>query len=340
MEGRTFFRDTALRPHRVAATALAALFALAACAENPMGPVTDAARTASPSFNRASARPYTFTRLDVTGATQTLPSGINADGRVVGWYVQGGVTRGFIYQDGVYTPNIVYPGASVTQLRGVAPNGDAVGIYRMPGEPTVNFHSFVFTAEGEYVEGVRSPDHTSTMTQRILADGTLIGCVHDTDQMLTMHGMSHSKDGFSVVDMATTMNNGGTPNGRTLTGLMTDMDLGKGRGYVIDDGVFTPFDAPGSDWTTAWDMNPARTIVGWFEDTGTSNVHGYLLEKWSVSDDALTGTYTTIDFPLTPTTPAAYTDVFGINAAGDIVGKFRETATGPFHGYIATRKAQ
>ena len=180
----------------------------------------------------------------------------------------------------------------------------------MPGEPTVNFHSFVFTAEGEYVEGVRNPDHTSTMGQRILADGTVIGCVHDTDQMLTMHGMSHSQDGFSVVDMATTMNNGGTPNGRTLTGLMTDMDTKIGRGYVIDDGDFTTFDVPGSDWTTAWDMNPSRTIVGWFEAAGTSNVHGYLLEKWSVSDGALTGTYTTIDFPLTlrlraPLTPTS-----------------------------------
>jgi probable HAF family extracellular repeat protein len=338
MEGKSLLADTVVRPHRVAATALAALFTLSACAENPLAPVSDGAReSSSPSLARASARPYTFTRLDVPGATQTLPSGINADGRVVGWYVQGGVTRGFIYQDGVYTTDIMYPGAAVTQLRGVGPNGDVAGVYRNPGEPTVNFHAFIRTIEGEFVP-IRHPDHTSTMAQRLLADGTVLGCIHDTDQMLTMHGMSKGKDGFSVVDMATTMNNGGTPNGHTITGLMTDMDTGKGRGYVIDDGTFTPFDVPGSDWTTAWDMNPARMIVGWFEEAGTPDVHGYLLEKWSVSDGDLTGTYTTIDFPLTPTTRAAYTDVFGINAAGDIVGKFRETATGPFHGYIATRK--
>jgi len=29
-----------------------------------------------------------------------------------------------------------------------------------------------------------------------------------------------------------------------------------------------------------------------------------------------------------------------INASGDIVGKFRETSTGPFHGYVATRKTE
>ena len=66
--------------------------------------------------------------------------------------------------------------------------------------------------------------------------------------------------------------------------------------------------------------------------------NGYVLEQWRVSGGELSGTYTTIDFPLSATTRAAYTDVFGINAAGDIVGKFRETAAGPFHGYVATRK--
>lgn len=338
MEGRTLLAEMAPGPHRIVATALAALLALCACAENPVAPASDAVRASGyPSFDRGPAGPYTFTRLDVQGATQTLPSGINADGRVVGWYVQGGVTRGFIYQDGVYTTGIVYPGAAVTQLRGVGPDGDVVGVYRMPGEPTVNFHAFILTVEGEFVS-VSHPDHINTMAQRLLADGTVLGCVHDADQMLTMHGMSKGKDGFAVVDMATTMTNGGTPNGRTVTGLMTDMVRGIGQGYVIDDGELTPFDVPGSDWTTAWDMNPARTIVGWFEGAGTSSIHGYVLEKWSVADGALTGTFTTIDFPLTPTTNAPYTDVFGINAAGDIVGKFRETATGPFHGYIATRK--
>jgi hypothetical protein len=336
---------------RVVATALAGLFTLSACAENPLAPASDASSAAiSPAFARASTHPFTFTRFDVPAAFQTVPSGINADGVIVGWYFSGSgcpsapcAVKGFVLKDGSYT-TVVYhdaagTNAAVTQLRGVGPGGDIVGVYRMPGEPTVNFHAFILTTEGEFIS-VRHPDHTSTMAQRILADGTIVGCIHDTDQMLTMHGIWKDKDGFTVVDRATTMNNGGTPNGRTVTGFFTDnpgTTAEKGRGYVIDDGIFTGFDAPGSDFTDAWDMNPARTIVGRFETAGTSNIHGYVLEQWRISGGALSGTYTTIDFPLSASTNAPYTDVFGINPAGDIVGKFRQTATGPFHGYIATR---
>jgi len=343
-----------MKTPRVAATTLAALLTLAACAENPLAPASDASSVAiSPSLSRASARPYTFTRFDVTGAFQTIPSGINPDGVIVGWYFSGSgcprapcAVKGFIYRDGTFT-TVVYHNtagtdAAITQLRGISPGGDIVGTYRMAGEPSVNFHGFILTTDGEFIT-VDYPVHTNTIAQRILPDGTILGCYHDTDQMLTMHGIWKNKDGFSAVDMSTTMNNGGTPNGRTVTGLFTDNPgtaAEKGRGYVIDDGVFTGFDAPGSDLTTAWDMNPSRTIVGWFETAGTTNIHGYVLEQWTISGGALSGTYTIINFPLTATTNAAYTDVFGINPAGDIVGKFRETATGPFHGYIATRKGE
>ena len=290
-----------MKQPRVAATALAALFTLAACAENPLAPVSDASRAAiSSSFARASARAYSFTRFDVTGAFQTIPSGINSDGVIVGWYSSGSgcpaapcPVKGFVLKDGLYT-TVVYhndagTNAAVTQLRGVGPGGDIVGVYRMPGEPGVNFHAFILTTDGQFVS-VANPDHISTMAQRILPDGTILGCIHDTDQFLTMHGIWKDRNGFTVVGRATTMNNGGTPNGRTVTGFFTDnpgTTAERGRGYVIDDGVFTGFDAPGSDFTDAWDMNPARTIVGRFEDAGTTRIHGYVLEQWRISGGAL-----------------------------------------------------
>src|SRR6266566_7732638 len=88
---KNFFRGSPpMKQPRVAATALAALFTLAACAENPLAPVSDASRAAiAPSFARGSARSYTFTRFDVPSSFQTIPSGINADGVIVGWYSSG-----------------------------------------------------------------------------------------------------------------------------------------------------------------------------------------------------------------------------------------------------------
>jgi len=322
-----------MKSQRFAATALAALFTLAACAENPVAPASDAGYTViSQSFARGAPRSYTFTRLDVPGAFQTVPSGINAGGVIVGWYFQGTgcpsapcLVKGFIFNDGVFT-TVVYHNAAgtdapFTQLRGIGPSGEIVGLYRMAGEPIVNLHGFKLSTGGEFVE-VKHPDHTNSVAQRILPDGTILGCYHDNDQMGSMHGMLWDKDGFSVLAMATTMNNGATPSGHRITGFFTD--AGKGRAYVLEDGQFTPFDAPNSFFTQSWDMNPSGTIVGLFQDAAVPHsTHGYVLDR---------GQFTTIDYP-----NSAYTDIFGINASGDLVGKFRETATGPFHGYVATR---
>ena len=327
-----------MKSQRFAATALAALLSLAACAENPVAPASSTIDAAnSPSFVRGAARSYTFTRLDVPGAFQTVPSGINAGGVIVGWYFQGTgcprapcVVKGFIFNDGAFTTvvyhNAALTNAALTQLRGVGPSGEIVGSYRMAGEPAVNFHGFILTTGGEFVS-IDYPGHTNTIPQRILPDGSILGCYHDNDQMGSMHGILRDKDGFSAVDMATTMNNGGTPSGHRITGLFTDMATGKGRAYVLEDGEFTPFDAPNSSFTAAWDMSPSGTIVGLFQDAALPHsTHGYVLEREQFS---------TIDYP-----NSAYTDVFGINASGDLVGKFRETATGPFHGYVATRKTE
>lgn len=340
-----------MKPARFAAITVTALTTLSACSENPLAPAPE--RSASNlASSRAPAPHYTFTPLDVPGAVQTIPSGINANGEVVGWYVQAGVTRGFTYLNGTFTPNIVYPGASLTQLRGIAPNGDIAGSYRMPGEPTVNLHGFVLTTDGSFIP-VNFPGHTSHISQRILADGTILGCFHDWDQMVTMRGVKITREAYtsngnasdanaySSIDAFGSMTNGGTPDGNTRTGLYTDMESGLPRGFVIDHGTFTGFDVPASDGTNAWDMNPSGTIVGLFADLATENIHGFVLEHWHVSNGAVVGQYTTIDYPLTPTTNAAYTDVFGINPQGDLVGKYRATSpTGPSHGYIATRQSE
>ena len=326
-----------MKSHRFAAATLAALFSLAACAENPVAPTSDASYSViSRSSARGAPRSYTFTRIDVPGAFQTAPSGINAAGVIVGWYFAGTgcptstapcVVRGFILKDGAVTTVVFHNNdtgtdAAFTQLRGIGPSGEVVGLYRMAGEPVVNLHGFKLTTSGEFVK-IYHPDHTNSVAQRILPDGTILGCYHDNDQMGSMHGMVWDKDGFSAFSRATTMHNGATPSGHRITGLFTD-DTGKGRAYVLEGGVFTPFDAPNSIATAAWDMNPSGTIVGLFADAA-GQTHGFVLDR---------GQFTTIDYPLTPA--ATYTDVFGINASGTIVGKFREPGSVAFHGYVAT----
>jgi probable HAF family extracellular repeat protein len=64
----------------------------------------------------AAQRPSTFTSFDFPGATSTTAWGINADGAVVGAYVDSaGKQHGFLLSGGDFT-TIDYPGALSTTL--------------------------------------------------------------------------------------------------------------------------------------------------------------------------------------------------------------------------------
>ena len=45
--------------------------------------------------------------------------------------------------------------------------------------------------------------------------------------------------------------------------------------YVLDGGLYTQFDFPGSTFTQAWDVNPAGKVVGYFNPVMS---HGFSLD--------------------------------------------------------------
>src|SRR5215472_9095185 len=71
---------------------------------------------------------FTFTTIDPPGSTFTFPFGINPQGDIVGNYVAGGVTHGFLLHEGAFT-TIDVPGATSTFARRINPQGDMVGFY-------------------------------------------------------------------------------------------------------------------------------------------------------------------------------------------------------------------
>jgi probable HAF family extracellular repeat protein len=81
--------------------------------------------------------------------------------------------------------------------------------------------------------------------------------------------------------------------------------------------TFTTIDVPGAVYTTAYGINAAGQIVGFFQDAAVG--HGF------VKDGA---TFTTIDVP-----GAVFTSADAINDAGQIVGTFM-SSDGTHHGYI------
>jgi uncharacterized membrane protein len=261
---------------------------------------------------------YVLSSIDVPGAILTQPQGINDRGAIVGLYKSSdGVTHGFLLREGDFT-TVDYPGASYTDARGMNAQGEIVGTYHLSNENSdpFAFHGYLRSRKGQFSR-IDFPGHPNTIAQRITSTGIVVGCYHDHDFMMSMYGFVMNRNGFSGFSVPASMHNGATPDGSVFAGLFTD-SIG-GHGYLVEDGQFRPFDAPGSTSTAAWDLNPEGDTVGQYRDS--SGIHGFVRN--------VEGQFTAIDFPGSKNTQAR-----GINARGDVVGWYVDSA-GKFHGFLA-----
>ena len=260
---------------------------------------------------------FAFTTIDVPGAALTNAQGINHQGDVVGAYTDvAGVQHGFVLTGGRYR-TIDFPGARSTFARGLNDAGDVVGTYvRTVEATTVPAHGFLLTRRGGLL-AVDYPGHANTIPQRILNDGTILGCYHDTDTMGTMHGMMFQR-GFSAIDMGMSMHNGATPDSEYIVGLFMDRD-GRNKAYVMEHDKMTAIEVPGAVATNGWDVNASRVLVGTYTDAA-GVTHGFEYDG---------GAFTRVDAP-----DAVQTRIFGINDRGDVVGNFVDR-TGRTHGFVA-----
>src|SRR5262245_53238330 len=82
--------------------------------------------------------PYTFTTIDVPGATSTYAYGTNAAGRIVGTFYRG-QGHGFLKNGATFT-TIDVPGAVGTEVFGINTAGQIVGTF---DDATGTHHGFV-----------------------------------------------------------------------------------------------------------------------------------------------------------------------------------------------------
>ena len=88
--------------------------------------LTSIAFSITASSLRASA--FTFTTIDVPGATETSAVGINAGGDIVGTFLNASGFHGFLLSQGVFT-TIDVPGATSTEARGINAARHIVGSF-------------------------------------------------------------------------------------------------------------------------------------------------------------------------------------------------------------------
>lgn len=284
------------------------------------------ALAASATFARAQQadQPYSFSIIDPPGATYAEAYGINAGGDVVGIFRDAAGSHGFLLTPSAFTI-IDFPRAYYTDARGINADGDIVGAYRLPGETGPVFHGYVRTSAGDY-RSIDIPGH-NTLATGILPDGTIVGCYHDQDMMMTMHGFALDPDGtVRAIDVPGTMSFGATPDGRTIVGRLIDLSGATPQhyGFMFDGVTFTPFRYPASIFTQAWGINARGDVIGYYRDGATKTWHGFLMEGSALS---------TFDFP-----GAIESYALGINAGGDIVGSYWDGQK--VRGFIASRTQQ
>ncbi|MCR4339188.1 MAG: hypothetical protein NUW01_04780, partial [Gemmatimonadaceae bacterium] len=233
-----------------------------------------------------------------------MASGINDRGEIVGSYDDSAGTHGFHLRNGEFA-TIDFPGATFTMAFGIGPSGAVVGAYRREGEAAVNYHGFLRTSDGRF-ERVDAPPYKNTIAQRILPDGTVLGCRHADDFGASMRGAVLTPQKYSETAAFGSMHNGATPDLRRVVGLYNFAPGDRSAAYTIDDGRFIPLVVPGSTATSAWDVNPAGVTVGTYRDS--AGVHGFVLTHAG---------FVPLNAPGAMTTRA-----LGINSNGAVVGSF------------------
>jgi probable HAF family extracellular repeat protein len=124
------------------------------------------------------AASFTFTTLDVPGASTTSAAGINSRGQIVGFYFDSvdGPVHGFLYDAGVFT-TLDVPGAISTQAWGINPRGQIVGIY---SDTERQQHGFLYDAGVFTTIDVPFPGAFNTFVFGINPRGQIVGGYSDS----------------------------------------------------------------------------------------------------------------------------------------------------------------
>jgi hypothetical protein len=277
---------------------------------------------------------YSFSKIDVPGATRTAANG-NSTNEIVGEYDTDGKTHGFLFNEGAFT-TFDAPGADATVVSGVNALGQLVG-FMVIADKT---HGF-FKGKGELIL-IDAPGSARTIAFFINAQGQVVGRYNEllVGNLVGKknHGFIWRNGAFTTLninfpgDADADIGPDGKPRGNGTVALGIN-DIGEVVGTYVDKdgnrhgflrsskGDFARFDVPGAGLTVGQGINNAGTIGGLYVD-GSGLRHGFVLKN-SVFDFVTgvlkSGIFMTVDVDVPGSNE---TQVFSINAKGEIVGDY------------------
>jgi probable HAF family extracellular repeat protein len=276
-----------------------------------------AALTHSSSAASTSTGSFSFTSIDVPGATATRALGLNNHGEVSGDYVDaGGVRRGYFLRRGEFT-TFDPPGSIETRGLAINDRGDIGGTYLDSASVR---HSYVLS-HGDF-RTFDFPGATGTFLQGMNNHGQIAGAYLDAAGVT--HGFLLEAGSFATIDFpgAVATVAGGINDPGQVVGLYDD-SAGLEHGFLMQNGNFTTIDFPSAfSLTDLFGISNNGVMVGFYDDS-TGAIHGFELRD---------GNFITVDIP-----GASNTDPTRVNSPGQLVG-FYDDLTGR-HGFLATPSA-
>lgn len=209
---------------------------------------------------------------------------------------------------------IDYPDAASTQIWGINARGEMVGVYVDAARATHGFHY----SRGRFTS-IDYPGAALTLANNINAQGDIAG-----EYALTTTGPHRgfllSGGRFTTVDHPSASSNGVV--GVAANGDMAGFFDNPLRGYFLSGNKFTPIDMPNASPTVIGAISPQGDVVGSGRVNGVSRAflyrNGEFVNTW--------------DYP----GANGFTNAIGINAAGDIVGRYLDSAN-VSHGYLFSK---
>jgi len=208
-----------------------------------------------------------LTTIDVPGASDTLATGINDAGQIVGSFADGTGTHAFLRSaDGSSFATIDVPGARDTYGAGINDAGRIVGW----SFDTTRFHGFLLS-DGSFAT-FDVPGADSTEAHGINATGQIVGTFQDSS--FYTHGFLRDADGsFTTIDVPGAIADNFDLSGINTTGQIVGwfLDATGLHGFLRNtDGTFTTIDGPSAPGNTRVNgINDVGQIVGSFD------VHGF-----------------------------------------------------------------
>jgi hypothetical protein len=260
---------------------------------------------------------YTVSSIDVPGSTRTVASGIDIAGRVVGYFVDGTGTHGYLYNNtgGNSFSTIDVPGAGWTVAFGISNNGQIVGAFGPADAPTGR-HGFLLS--GGSLSTFDVPGSIDTVAHGVNSRGQIVGKYTGSDGK--RHGFRLSGGSYATIEVPQT--GSGTANGINESGQVVGL-AGSGAdafAFLLDT-AYSRIEFPNSNYTEALGLNNVGDIVGQID----SAVGPFRAFRRSG------GAYTVINLPDFPSSWNA----LGINDLGQIVGDVTGR-DGKTRGYQAT----